>query len=254
VRENDDAAAAGRRWSAKLYARHGAFVPALGEAVLELLAPRPGERILDLGCGDGTLTARIRALGALVTGIDASPEMVEAAGAKGLQARLGDACALDFSGEFDAVFSNAALHWMDDPDAVLDGVYRALVAGGRFVGELGGHGNVAAVCTALLAVTGHAGRFPWFFPTADEYARRLRAHGFRVESIVLIPRPTPLATGMRAWLETFAGPFLGDTAGPERDALLDAVVGLLAPTLRDTSGNWTADYVRLRFSAARRDH
>ncbi len=228
-------------------------MPQLGEPVLELLAPQPGERILDLGCGNGTLTARISQLGAHVVGLDASPELVAAAVAKGLDARLGDGRALGFSGEFDAVFSNAALHWMNDPDAVLDGVGRALAPGGRFVGEFGGHGNVASICVALLATLGDRApsRLPWYFPTADEYAQRLRAHGFTVVSILSIPRPTPLPTGMRAWLDTFAGPFLGALAGSERGAVLDRAVTLLAPSLRDASGNWTADYVRLRFQAVR---
>jgi SAM-dependent methyltransferase len=218
------------------------------------LAPQPGERILDLGCGDGTLTARIAQSGARVIGLDASPELVAAAVAKGLDARLGDGRALGFSGEFDAVFSNAALHWMNDPDAVLDGVYRALVPGGRFVGEFGGHGNVAAISTALLAALGverAPSRLPWYFPTADEYTQRLRAHGFAVASIVSIPRPTALPTGMRAWLDTFASPFLQGIAEAERGGVLDRAVALLAPSLRDASSNWTGDYVRLRFHATR---
>jgi len=248
-----DAATGGQRWSAELYAEHGAFVPKLGEPVLDLLAPQPGERILDLGCGNGTLTARIAELGARVVGLDASPELVAAAVEKGLDTRLGDGRALGFSGEFDAVFSNAALHWMNDPDAVLDGVHRALAPGGRFVGEFGGHGNVASISTALLAILGDRApsRLPWYFPTADEYAQRLRAHGFTVISIVSIPRPTPLPTGMRPWLETFASPFLGELAESERGAVLDRAVALLAPSLRDSGGNWTADYVRLRFHATR---
>jgi len=228
-------------------------VPKLGEPVLDLLAPQPGERILDLGCGDGTLTARIADRGAHVVGLDASPELVAAALGKGLDARLGDGRALGFSGEFDAVFSNAALHWMNDPDAVLDGVGRALVPGGRFVGEFGGHGNVASICVALLAILGDRApsRLPWYFPTADEYAQRLRAHGFTVASIVSIPRPTPLPTGMRPWLDTFASPFVGALDDSERGAVLDRAVDLLAPSLCDASGNWTADYVRLRFEAVR---
>jgi SAM-dependent methyltransferase len=252
---------AGQEWSAEKYAAHGAFVPALGEPVLDLLAPQPGERILDLGCGNGILTARIAERGARVVGIDASSELVAAARARGIEANLGDACALDFDGAFDAVFSDAALHWMPVIDAVLRGVHRALVPGGRFVGEFGGKGNVAAICTALLAAvaqhpsaaSGGTGlRIPWYFPTADEFAARLEAHGFALDTIALIPRPTPLPTGMRAWLDTFANPFLTGISDPAaRSALLDRAVALLAPSLCDANGNWTADYVRLRFSATR---
>jgi trans-aconitate methyltransferase len=251
---SDSSPDAGQRWSAELYAEHGAFVPQLGTDALDLLAPQPGERILDLGCGDGTLTAEIAARGARVTGIDASPELIAAARAKGIDARLADARNLTFEAEFDAVFSNAALHWMGEPDRVLAGVHRALVPRGRFAGEFGAHGNVAAICTALLAVLGEratARPLPWYFPTPAEYADRLSANGFTIERIHAFPRPTPLRTGMRAWLETFASPFLGELAEAERGAALDRAVALLAPSLRDASGNWTADYVRLRFSATR---
>src|SRR5688500_15143750 len=138
-------------WSAEGYARNARFVADLGQPVLELLAPQPGERILDLGCGDGALTTKLVAAGATVVGGDASAELVAAAQALGLDARIADGQALAFEAEFDAVFSNAALHWMKQPDAVIAGVRRALKPGGRFVGEFGGHGNVAAIVTALVA-------------------------------------------------------------------------------------------------------
>jgi SAM-dependent methyltransferase len=167
---------------------------------------------------------------------------------------LVDAHALEFQAEFDAVFSNAALHWMPNPDAVVAGVRRALRPGGRFVGEFGGRGNVAAICTALLAVRKARGYrevrpLPWYFPSAGKYADKLRAHGFTVDSSVLIPRPTPLPTDMRGWLETFARPFLNDVPPEARGAFLEEVSALLAPSLRDESGDWFADYVRLRFAA-----
>ncbi|WP_225770075.1 class I SAM-dependent methyltransferase [Inquilinus sp. Marseille-Q2685] len=241
-------------WSAEGYARNARFVAHLGQPVLELLAPRPGERILDLGCGDGALTAKLAAAGAEVVGADASAELVAAARALGLDARIADGQALAFDAEFDAVFSNAALHWMRDADAVIAGVRRALKPGGRFVGEFGGHGNVAAIVTALVAALNARGldgaaRVPWFFPTPAEYTAKLQAQGFRVDTIGLMPRPTPLPTGMRGWLDTFANPLLDGIDGAARAALLDEVEALLAPSLRDRSGNWTADYVRLRFAA-----
>jgi SAM-dependent methyltransferase len=229
-------------------------VPELGSAVLALLAPRPGERILDLACGDGRLTERLAAAGAAVVGVDAAPAMVAAARARGLDARVMSAERLTFDLEFDAVFSNAALHWMTRPDPVLAGVRRALRPGGRFVGEFGGHGNTAAIVTALIAVLARRGidgaaLSPWYYPTAAEYRERLDAAGFAVDSIELIPRPTPLPTGMAGWLETFAESFFTSFAPDERARLREDVVELLRPALCDSRGNWTADYVRLRFAA-----
>ena len=141
-----------QRWSAERYAETAHFVPALGAPVLELLAPSPGERILDLGCGDGVLTEKIVSAGATVIAVDAGPDMVAAARARGIDARVMDGQKLTFTNEFDAVFSNAALHWMQDQQAVLAGVRRALKPGGRFVAEMGGHNNTAAIIVALSAV------------------------------------------------------------------------------------------------------
>ena len=146
-----------QRWSAERYAETAHFVPALGAPVLELLAPSPGEHILDLGCGDGVLTEKIVAAGATVIAVDAGPDMVAAARARGIDARVMDGQKLTFGGEFDAVFSNAALHWMRDQQAVLAGVHRALKPGGRFVAEMGGHNNTAAIIVALSAVLARRG-------------------------------------------------------------------------------------------------
>jgi SAM-dependent methyltransferase len=245
--------AAGQCWDAARYARDAGFVPALGEAVFDLLAPLAGERILDLGCGDGVLTARLSSTGAEVIGLDASPELVAAAVARGIDARIGDGHHLQFDREFDAVFSNAALHWMREPKRVVAGVARALKPGGRFVAEFGGHGNVAAIVTAVLAALRLHGvadsGFRWFFPTADEYAALLREHGFAVECITLFARPTALPAGMETWLSTFADPFLGHADASTQQNIIDDAVALLAPSLRDHQGLWHADYVRLKFVA-----
>ena len=242
-------------WSAEGYARNARFVADLAGDAVALLAPRAGVRILDLGCGDGALTARIAESGAAVVGVDAAPEFVAAARARGLDVRLQDGAALSFAREFDAVFSNAALHWMRDPHAVAAGVARALRPGGRFVGELGGHGNVAAIVVALHAVLARYGLdgaalSPWYFPTADVYRAVLEAHGFGVREIALHPRPTPLPTDITGWLRTFAGPFFGALPVADRDAALDETRALLQPVLYDGE-RWTADYVRLRFAAVR---
>jgi SAM-dependent methyltransferase len=249
-----------QQWCAAGYAANAHFVPALGQPVLDLLQPQPGERILDLGCGDGVLTEKLVALGAQVVGIDSSEEMIAAARKRGLDARAVDARALPFESEFDAVFSNAVLHWIkDDPDAPVAGAFRALKGGGRFVGELGGHACVGAIIVALVAtlerrgVSDAASWIPWYFPTVDDYEIRLRRVGFTPQSVQLIPRPTPLPTGMRGWLETFANPLCAALPHPqgERGGFLDEVTALLKPVLCDANGCWTADYTRLRFAAVK---
>ncbi len=243
-----------QEWRAEGYAHNARFVADLGMPVLELLAPQPGERVLDLGCGDGALTEKIAATGATVVGVDAGPDMIAAARGRGLDAHVVDGHALTFAHEFDAVFSNAALHWMTEPDAVIAGVARALKPGGRFVGEFGGHGNVATITVALVAalqrrgIDGHARR-PWYFPTPDAYRAKLEAHGFRVDTAELFPRPTPLPTDMEGWLATFGDNFLRGLPFDERTAVRDEAIELMRPCLCDDQGRWTADYVRLRFAA-----
>jgi trans-aconitate methyltransferase len=246
----------GQTWDPERYARTARFVADLGAPVVELLDPKPGEHILDLGCGDGALTEKLVALGCDVVGVDGSAEQVAAACARGLDARVMDGEALAFAGEFDAVFSNAALHWMKRLDAPIDGAWRALRPGGRFVAELGGHGCIRAIETALFAALARRdidGRslYPWVFPTPEDYAPRLEARGFRVDEIALIPRPTPLPGPMRDWLETFALSFTRALPPDARSDFLDEVSEALRPELCDSDGHWTADYVRLRFAATR---
>ncbi len=245
-----------QHWSAERYAQTAHFVPALGAPVLELLAPVAGERILDLGCGDGVLTEKIIAAGATVIAVDAGPDMVVAARARGIDTRIMDGQQLNFTGEFDAVFSNAALHWMRDQEAVLRGIYRALKPYGRFIAEMGGHNNTAAILVALSAVLGRHGidahrLNPWYFPSADAYRKKLEWAGFTVEEIAIIPRPTVLPTGLETWLDTFADDFLGAVLEPQRLQARAEVAELLRPVLMDETGTWIADYVRLRFRATR---
>jgi trans-aconitate methyltransferase len=243
-------------WDADAYARDGAFVHGLAGGVLEWLAPGPGERILDLGCGDGQLTARLAATGADVVGVDASETMVAAARARGVAADVASAESLPYpDASFDAVFSNAVLHWVRNHDAMMDQVRRVLKPGSRFVAEMGGHGNVAAIHVALRAVLerhgfGGAEDGVNYYPTPDAYRRRLESHGFIIERMALIPRPTPLEkSGMAGWLHTFRRGVLDRLPQDVSAAVVDDCCTLLASALRDEEGNWTADYVRLRFVA-----
>ena len=242
-------------WTAGSYDTHARFVSDLAGGVVEWLNAKPAERILDLGCGDGVITAELKAQGADVVGIDSSGEFVAACQAKGLDVRLMDAHHLAFGPEFDAVFSNAALHWMTDADAVVKGIARALRPGGRFVAEFGGHGNVAAIVTAMRAIALSRGgdvalAHPWYFPAPDVYRALLEANGFEVKRIALIPRPVVLKTGIEGWLMLFRKPFFQQFEDQAENALAETVQ-LLRPALCDALGNWTADYVRLRVEAVK---
>lgn len=248
------------RWDAADYAANAAFVPALGAPVVALLAPQAGERILDLGCGDGVLTAGLVEAGAEVVGIDAGEGMIASAKAKGLDARLGDGQALAFSNEFDAVFSNAALHWMLDRDAVAAGVFRALKPGGRFVGEMGGEGNVATLRDGIrreLTARGYPvpAEDPQWYPSIGDFTEVYRQAGFVDIDARLIPRPTPLPAGVAGWLTTFRAGFMDQAQVPdeEQPTVARAVEERLAPALRQPDGRWVADYVRLRFTMRKPD-
>jgi SAM-dependent methyltransferase len=193
-------------------------------------------------------------MGCEVTGVDASPAQVEAARKLGVEARVMDGEHLAFESEFDAVFSNAALHWMRNPDKVIAGVHRALKPSGRFVAECGGHGCVAKIKKALVEALHRRGidgeaRNPWFFPTVEDYSQRLADAGFTSSYIALIPRPTPLPGDVTGWLETFAESFITALPVHDRPAYITEVREALRPALCDREGKWTADYVRLRFSA-----
>ncbi len=221
--------------------------------------PKPGERILDLGCGTGRLTEKIAESGAEVLGLDASPEMIGQARQNypNLKFVLQNAAAMSFSAEFDAVFSNAALHWMLNASEVAGAVARALRPGGRFVAELGGRGNIAHIMRAIEEVLPkyYSNRIParrTYFPSIAEYASILEAQGLELRIAQLFDRPTPLEgeQGMENWLRQFKWfYFEGLDASQQRRALRE-VVEKTAPALHTEKG-WFADYRRLRIMAVK---
>jgi SAM-dependent methyltransferase len=234
------------RWNAADYARLGGFVAELGEAALDLLDPQPGERVLDVGCGEGALTRRIAERGARVVGIDNSAEMVGAARDAGLDARLLDAAEMDFAAEFDAAFSNAALHWMIDRAPVARAIFFALKPGGRFAGEMGGDGNLLRLREALDAELIIRGYVPpleasnWY-PAVEDFAELYETAGFNEVDARLIERPTPLEHGVAAWVMTFRAGWLDLAGVPEAER---AEIGAAVAA---SVGTDVADYVRLRF-------
>ena len=244
-----------QNWDADQYSEHAAFVAELAGDVLTLLAPQSGERILDLGCGDGRLAKFLQEQGCEVFGIDGSPEMIEKTSELGIPCAVMDGHALTFNTEFDAVFSNAALHWMTKPKVVAEGIYNALKPGGRLVAEFGGKGNTNNIMKAISATLSELGQpdyqLPWYFPDTDEYSGLLQKAGFKVQHIELVKRPTPLESGMRKWLELFTS---GITRGMDETAIedfQDRVCDKLRPLQFDLEQGWWADYVRLRVHATK---
>ncbi len=249
----------GPSWDAAAYEDHGRFVSDLGGTILEWLDAKPGEVILDAGCGDGALTHEISALGAVVEGVERAPSMVAAAQARGLAVREMDLLDLEDEARYDAIFSNAVLHWIADWPELFERFKRALKPGGRLAIECGGFGNIAAIRTAICAVAEQEG-----VPTmaaAEQYLTKAEAGkflvraGFVVERCEVVARPTFLQTGMRGWMSVFREPFLLQfEKGEKREAVLTQLERLLAPQLmtkdvNSDDGLWFADYVRLRFVA-----
>jgi trans-aconitate methyltransferase len=260
-RENEGGQLADAGWDSTLYDESFGIITQLGAGVVELLAPRPGERIVDLGCGTGGLTARIAAAGAEVVGIDASEAMIARARELYPRLRFEVARGEDFTIEapVDAVFSNAALHWMWPPEAVAASVLRALEPGGRFVAEMGGRGNIATIVGAIDQALAEEGipqdrvRNPWYFPSIGEYASLLERAGFEARLMQLFDRPTPLddcPNGIADWLLMFGGDFLAAVL-PEHRARVQERVNELTRSLLYRGGRWVADYRRLRFMAVK---
>jgi trans-aconitate methyltransferase len=245
-------------WNPTLYDDSAAFVSELASQLVVWLRPSPGERILDLGCGTGTLTAEIARHGARVTGVDSSPEMIVAAQEKysELELAVSDGQALTYAAEFDAVFSNAALHWMPRAHDVARGVERALRPGGRFVAEFGGAGCIATVVQALSAVLREwqidpALYLAWYFPRPGEYAALLEAQGLTVRELRYFERPTPVAreTGLATWLSMFQSRLMNELGDRWPDLCEEVAVRCRPKLFRD--GQWVLDYVRLRILATK---
>lgn len=245
-----------QQWDADQYHTNARFVAHLASDALDLLAVQPGERVLDIGCGDGYLSERLCRAGAELVGFDYSPELVAAARARGLDVRLGNAERLYFHREFDAVFSNAALEWMRLADRVALGAFEALKPGGRFVGEFAGAHNIASIRLAVNKALVRRGINPedvdpWYLPTAGEYQHVLENAGFQLSYISWYERPIVIDYPLGEWLETFASPYLTVLPVKGRPSFIAEITEELAATLQRPDGRWTVDYTLLRFRAVK---
>ncbi|QLE39454.1 class I SAM-dependent methyltransferase [Nostoc sp. C052] len=252
---------ANNNWDTSLYEDKHTFVWQYGEDLLKLLNPKPGESILDLGCGTGQLTDKIAQAGAEVWGIDSAPAMIEKVRENYPHIRFDVADATNFQVEqpFDAVFSNAVLHWVKEADSALASIHQALKPGGRFVAEFGGKGNVQAIVTALYSALESIGipqtqvENPWYYPSISEYTTLLEQQGFDAIYAILFPRPTPLAdgeAGIANWIKMFAGSFLAGLSPEQQIKIIPVIEEYLKPTLYQ-QGIWTADYRRIRIVAVK---
>jgi len=243
-------------WNAELYKEKHAFVFGYGNNLIEWLQPAAGEQILDLGCGTGELTAQVAESGAKVTGLDSSAGMIASAKAHFPQVtfQVADATSFSLSAQFDAVFSNATLHWVRQQEKALDRIHQHLKPGGRFVLEMGGKGNVDDITGALekaMANRGYTYKPFWYFPSVGEYTSLLEEYGFRVNQVLYFDRETELAdpeNGIVEWLQMFGSHFLDQVPEQDRLPLLQEVQeSLRATNFRD--GKWYSKYVRLRVKA-----
>jgi len=242
-------------WNAKLYDAKHSFVSLYGESLIGLLAPQKGEKILDLGCGTGDLAKQLSAYGSEITGIDQSEKMIEQARSKypTIKFIVQDATKLSFHHEFDAVFSNAALHWIKQPKPVLTGIFKSLKQGGRFVAEFGGKGNVQAISDEMIHQIGAEGftfnieQYPWFFPSIAEYTTLMEQAGFRVTLAQHFDRPTPLdgEGAIRNWVNMFGSSMFEGIPDVKKDVIISRVEKNLRKVLYQ-DGCWVGDYKRIR--------
>ncbi len=248
-------------WDPLLHESKHSFVWEAASGLVELLAPQPKERVLDLGCGTGQLTAQIADAGAEVVGLDSAAAMIERARANypALRLEVGDARNFHFDEPFDAVFSNAVLHWVPEAERVVACVWEALKPSGRFVAEFGGKGNVKKIVAALrkalvdIGALERAEENPWYYPSVAQYSAVLERQGFSVTYAHLFPRPTPLEggdKGLRSWINMFDGGFLAGLSEQEVKEVVGSVEKQLHAHLY-RHGRWVADYRRLRIVALR---
>lgn len=249
-------------WNSLLYQEKHAFVWKYGENLLQLLKPQPNERILDLGCGTGQLTAKIAEAGAEVIGIDSAPEMIEQAQQNypNLQFQIADAKNFQLPQPVDAVFSNAVLHWIPQADDVITSIRESLKINGRFIAEFGGKGNIESIIKALYEALEKIGyKNPsnlnhWYFPSIGEYASKLEKQGFEVTYSHLFSRPTLLQdkdTGLANWIKMFCGNFFQGLSEEEKIMVIQDVEKQLKPKLYQ-EGNWFADYKRIQIEAIKK--
>ncbi|MEN1969071.1 class I SAM-dependent methyltransferase [Lentibacillus sp. N15] len=242
-------------WDASLYDKKHGFVSKYGNDVIDILEPNKGESILDLGCGTGDLAKTLHDLGVQVIGIDTSENMISQAQAKypSITFQVGNAIELPFDEKFDAVFSNATIHWIKTPEQALQSIYRSLKKGGRFVAEFGAKGNVNKITDsiekqfAMLGLAYTREHFPWYFPSIGEYTTLMENAGFKVTYARHFERPTPLesSNGLRNWIEMFGKSMF---SGLDHKTIQKIIAGVeydLWDTMFQDS-HWIADYERIQ--------
>ena len=243
-------------WNANNYNKHADFVSILATPVVELLKPKKDEKILDLGCGDGTLAVEIEKAGSKVIAVDLSEDMVEKTKEKGIEAYVMSATELTFQDEFDAVFSNAVLHWIKEPEIAIQKIYNSLKDEGRFIAEFGGYGNIKHLTDTMqnvFRIHPEYGEFnnPWYFPKADDYKRVLENGGFKISYIKIIPRPTKI-DDISNWLNIFANGIVSHLTREQQINFNNEVREILKPIIYSKKEGWVADYVRLRLEATKK--
>ena len=244
-------------WNPNLYKKSAAFVSKLAMPVVDLLDPKEGERILDLGCGEGELAIEISKRGSIVEAVDFSARMVQAAKARGINAKIMSATNLTYENKFDAVFSNAVLHWVLEPKTAIKNINKALKERGRFIAEFGAEGNVANIVNAMKRVFKKHPEFKeykdiWYFPTISEYKKLLEENGFRVEYIKSIPRATSI-DDINNWIDLFTKDLTKSLNNEQIKIFKSEVKEILKKSNYSKKEGWIADYVRLRVKAIKID-